>query len=88
MGNIHLTMAEMQEVMLDIEINMNNRLLTYLDDDTEQPILTPNALLHGQIINVPDIQLEDNADIRKRQRYINRCKQAAWRRWSNDYSRH
>ena len=88
MGNAHLTMAEMQEVMLDIEINMNNRLLTYLDDDTEQPILTPNALLHGQIINVPDIQLEDNADIRKRQPYINRCKQAAWRRWSNDYSRH
>ena len=81
MGNAHLTMVEVQEVMLDIEINMNNRPLTYLDNDIEQPILTLNVLLHGQIINVPDIQLEENnPDIRKRQRYINRCKQAAWRR--------
>ena len=81
MGNAHLTMVEVQEVMLDIEINMNNRPLTYLDNDIEQPILTLNILLHGQIINVPDIQLEENnPDIRKRQRYINRCKQAAWRR--------
>ena len=57
----------MKEVMLDIEINMNNRPLTYLDNNIEQPILTPNVLLHGQIINVPDIQLEeDNLDIRKR----------------------
>ena len=58
MGNAHMTMVEMQEVMLDIEINMNNWLLTYLDDDIEQPILTPNVLFHGQIINIPDIRLE------------------------------
>ena len=86
MGYAHLTMVEMQEVMLNIEINMNNRALTYLDNNIEQPILTPNVLLHSQIINIPDIQLEeDNPDIRKRQQYINRCKQAAWRRWSNDH---
>ena len=76
MGNTHLTMVETQEVIIDIEINMNNRPLTYLDDDIEQPILTPNVLLRGQIINVPDIQLEeDNPDIQKRQRYINNVNQ-------------
>ena len=65
---------------------MNNRPLTYLDDDIEWPIPTPNVFLHGQIINVPDIQLEeDNPDIQKRQLYFNRCKQAAWRQWSNDF---
>ena len=86
MKNAYLTMVKMQEVMLDIEINMNNQPLTCLDDDKEQPILTPNVLFHGQTINVPDIQLEeDNPDIRKLQQYINRCKQAAWWRWSNDY---
>ena len=54
------------KVKLDIEINMNNRPLTYLDDDTEWPIPTPNVSLHGQIINVPDIQFaEDNPDFRK-----------------------
>ena len=78
MKNAYLTMVKMQEVMLDIEINMNNQPLTCLDDDKEQPILTPNVLFHGQTINVPDIQLEeDNPDIRKLQQYINRCKQAA-----------
>ena len=66
MENAHLTMVEMQEVMLDIEINMNNQSLTYLDNDIEQPIFTPNFLLHGKIINAPDIQLEeDNPDIWK-----------------------
>ena len=54
-------MVEMQEAMLYIEINMSNWSLTYLVDNIEQPILTPkNLLLHGQIINVPDIQLESN----------------------------
>ena len=53
-------MVEMQEAMLYIEINMSNWSLTYLVDNIE-PILTPkNRLLHGQIINVPDIQLESN----------------------------
>ena len=76
MGNAHLTMVEMQEAMLYIEINMSNWSLTYLVDNIEQPILTPKSLLlHGQIINVPDIQLEsnpitniksNNPDIRKR----------------------
>ena len=66
MENAHLTMVEMQEVMLYIEINMNNQSLTYLDNDIEQPIFTPNFLLHGKIISAPDIQLEeDNPDIRK-----------------------
>ena len=59
-------MVEIQKVKLDIKINMNNRPLTYLDDDMEWPILTPNVFLQGQIINVPDIQFaEDNSDIRK-----------------------
>ena len=54
-------MVEMQEAMLYTEINMSNWSLTYLVDNIEQPILTPkNRLLHGQIINVPDIQLESN----------------------------
>ena len=84
MRNAHLTMVEIQK--LDIEINMNNRPLTYLDDDIEWPIPTPNVFLHGQIINVPDIQFaEDNPDFRKWQLYLKRCKQAAWRQWSNDY---
>ena len=87
MKNAHLTMVKMQEVMLDIKINMNNQPLKYLQQVVkEQPILTPNVLFHGQIINVPDVQLEeDNPDIRKLQQYIHRCKQAAWRPWSNNY---
>ena len=56
MGNAQLATVEMQKVMLDI----NNRPLTYLDDNIKRPILTPNVLLHGSIINVPDIHLKEN----------------------------
>ena len=55
MGNAHLVMVEMQEVMLDIELNMNNWPLRYLDEDIEQSTLTPTVLVYGQIANVPDI---------------------------------
>ena len=55
MGNAHLGMVEMQEVMLDTELNMNNWPLTYLDEDIEQSTLTTTVLVHGQIANVLDV---------------------------------
>ena len=48
-------MVEMQEVMLDIELNMNNWPLRYLDEDIGQSTLTLTVLVQGQIANVPDI---------------------------------
>ena len=78
----------MVEIAVDIEINVNNKPLTYVDNDTELPIITPNSLIYGHSIRVPENEFDDdNTNLLKRQRYIKHCKQAAWNRWKNDYPR-
>ena len=39
--------SELEEVLLDVEINMNNRPLTYTEEDIQRPILTPNSMVLG-----------------------------------------
>ena len=60
----------------------------YIDDDIQFPVLTPNILIHGQPIIIPEEQFDNNDKIiKKRQRYIKRCKDAAWNRWNKEYLR-
>ena len=76
-----------EEIALHIEINLNKRPLTYVDD-IELSILTPNSLIYGNSIRVPGNEFDDDSTyLLKRQRYIKRYKQAAWTRWKNDYLR-
>ena len=44
-GQGQLSWEELSEVLLDVEIVMNNRPLSYAEDDIQLPTLTPNALL-------------------------------------------
>ena len=53
-----LSWRELQEVLLDVENTLNNRSLTYVEDHVEYPILTPNALVIGQNLMLPDEILE------------------------------
>ena len=79
-------MEEMEEMLLDIEAPLNNWPQTYVDDDIEKPILTTNVLILGQIINSPDLGIEQhNPDITKEQCRINKNKKAAWQRQDSDY---
>ena len=83
-----LTKQELEEVILDTEINLNNRPLMYIDDDIQFLVLKPNILIHGQPITIPEEQFDDDDKvIKKRQRYIKRCKDAAWNRWNKEYLR-
>ena len=43
-GNVFLTWAELREVLLDVEVALNNRPLSYVEDDVQLPIMTPNSL--------------------------------------------
>ena len=49
-----LTWNELQDVILDIEVALNNRPLSYVEDDPQLPVLAPNLLLFGQ----PNLELE------------------------------
>jgi len=81
-GRSNLLVSELEEIMLDIEVNLNNRPLMYLEDDITFPTLTPNTLIYGQPIKVPeeDQDDEDDNDMKKRKKYIQQCKDAAWKR--------
>ena len=73
-GKATLSWRELQEVLLDIENTLNNRPLTYLKDDLEYPILTPNRNLET-----------GNKDLCKRFTCIRKCKEAPWLRWRKEY---
>ena len=51
-----LTWAELQDVLLDIEVALNNRPLIYVEDDPQLPVLTPNSLLFGKPNILPELE--------------------------------
>ena len=88
-GNGCLMWKELQEVLLDVEIALNNRPLQYLEDDVQMPTLTPNSMLFVGCNAIPELEAhhEEEADLRKRAKFVSRCKDAVWRRWSTEYLR-
>ena len=86
-GNGFLTWTELEEVILDVEVAVNNRPLSYVEDDVQVLILTPNSLLFGQPNVLPELEphhLEDR-DLRKRAEYLRRSKEAVWKRWTGEH---
>ena len=88
-GNGFLWLEELKEVILDVEVTLNNRPLSYVEDDIEFPILTPNSLLYGRSNIVPELEAHriESVDLRKRAKHLRRCKETVWRRWRNEYLR-
>lgn len=84
-----LTWEELSEVILDIEVTMNNRPLCYLEEDVQLPTLTPNSLLFLNSNILPELQpyhLEER-DLRKHAKFLQKTKDAMWRRWTTEYLR-
>ena len=88
-GNGFLRWNELEEVLLDVEVALNNRPLSYVEDDVQFPVLTPNSMLFLNSNILPKLQphnIED-ADLRKRAKHLMKCKEALWRRWTQEYLR-
>ena len=51
MGKALLTFEELRTVSCEIECTLNSRPLTYVDEDFDNNILTPNHLIYGRNIN-------------------------------------
>ena len=74
---------------MHVEVALNNRPLTYLEDDIQLPVLTPNSLLQINPTYIPEEahhHIPENG-LRKRVKFLQRCKQKIWNRWSREYVR-
>ena len=77
-----LTWSELEDVLLDVEINLRIWLLTYIEGDLDYSVLTPDSMTLGRDIKVlygslEEKEVSDNWE--KRQRYLHKCKEAAWK---------
>ena len=88
-GNAYLTFNELKEVFLDVEIALNGRPLSYVEEDAQLPVLTPNAMLYSQPNVLPERKayLEEDPPLRRRAKYLKKCKEAMWKRWTREYLR-
>ena len=86
-GAAALTWAELSEVILDVEIQINRRPLGYLEDDVQLPTLTPNSFLFQNSTVMPEQEPwhEGEKGLRRRAKYLKSCKDALWNRWSREY---
>ena len=76
-------------MVLDVEIALNNRLLCYFEDDIQLPVLTPKSLLFLRSNHLPELEPHHlrEFDLRRRAKYLRRCKQALWTRWTTEHLR-
>ena len=51
MGKALLTFEELQSIITEIENALNSRPSTYIDEDPDSNIITPNHLIYGRDIN-------------------------------------
>ena len=79
-GNARLKLNELEEILLDAEITLNNRPLSYVEDDAQLPLLTPNMMLLGQknaLLEQELARIKDK-DLRRRAKYLQRCRDNLW----------
>lgn len=52
-GGTLLTWKALQDLLLDIEVSINNRPLSYVEDDIQLPLLTPNTMMFNRPNVIP-----------------------------------
>ena len=62
-GKGTLTWSELQDVLLDVEVALNNRPFSYVEEDVKLPVLTPNTLQFGRPNLLPEEHNQENPDL-------------------------
>ena len=86
-GGATLSWSELAEVVLDVEIQLNGRPLSYVEEDIDLPLLTPASFLFQRTNRLPEQEIwrGEDGELRKRARYLRSCKEALWKRWTGEY---
>ena len=90
MKNRKLTYEELLTVLTEIEAVINNRPLTYIDEEDFDQILTPSHLFCGRrtLENATESSVSidlDRPDMVRRNKLINAIIGHFWKRWRNEY---
>ena len=92
LGKARLGFKALKEVLLEVEVILNNRPLSYMEDDIQLPALTPNMIIHGTNITLPEEYTDIDEDFNepvpaKLAKQLKKCKDALWKRWTTEYLR-
>ena len=71
-GAASLKFQELREILLDSEMPLSNRPLSYVEEDIQFPTLTPNIMLIGQsnaLLEEDVASIEDKV-LRNRAKYL------------------
>ena len=81
-----LSFEQLETVIVDIERQINNRPLTYVESEGgEEQVLTPNVLMWGQNAHEIEEIEEDGDEVSKLHKRLKEAKQHAWKRWKHEY---
>ena len=88
LGRAKISFKEFKECLLDVEATLNNRPLTYLDEEFGPEALTPNHLIHGR--RIPTLAWEEpesdnEIDATRRWKHLQKQLQHFWKRWNREY---
>ena len=86
-GRGSLFWNELIDVLLKVETQVNRRLLNYVQDDPDLPILTAATFLFQWTTHLPEEQTWriPDKDLRRRARFLQTCKDHMWIRWQHEY---
>ena len=87
LGRSHLSYEAFESVIMDIERNLNNRPLTYVEAEREEEaVLTPNMILWGRdVYAVEDTEGSDAEKLTRMAKRLENAKANAWKRWKREY---
>ena len=84
----HPTEEELLTLLLEVEVTLNSRPLTYVSTEVAREPLTPSHLLCGfRVLSLPDRPSEkiDDVSFGRRYAYLQRLLSQFWTRWQKDY---
>ena len=87
LGRSTLCFDQLQAIVIDIEKNVNNRPLTYVESEQEEEqVLTPNTILWGQNVHtIDESDTDDGEEVVKLHKRMKQKREHAWQRWKTEY---
>ena len=87
LGMSHLSHEAFESVIMDVERNLNNRPLTYVEAEREEEaVLTPNMILwERDVYVVKDTEGSDAEKLTRMAKRLENAKANAWKCWKREY---